>query len=143
MLTDRRPALLTGPGVQLIQSRPAEPSLLSDLRSDRGMSWIPLAGWLSYLTVDAPARSLTYDLAADVSGRGRPSRTAAAITPGVSPRLVSTAATGVETNGAAAGSPSGWWWLAFLAGAAAIALIGGTALAARRRRDTPAGGVGS
>jgi hypothetical protein len=77
LLTDRQPALLTGPGVKLLTSRPAETSLLSDLRSDRGMGWIPPAAWYSYLKVDSPASTLHYDLAADVSGAGRPSLTAA------------------------------------------------------------------
>ena len=79
MLTDHQPALLTGPGVTLAASRDAEPSLLSDLRSDKGMGWIPDSGWLSYLKVDSPAHALTYDLAADVSGAGRPSVTAAGL----------------------------------------------------------------
>jgi hypothetical protein len=83
MLSDRQPALLSGPGVQLQVSRPAEPSLLNDLRSDRGMGWIPTSAWLSYVTVDAAASGLTYDLAADVSGNGRPSYTAAALVPAV------------------------------------------------------------
>src|SRR5258708_12518864 len=59
MLSDRQPALLSGPGVQLRVSRPAEPSLLNDLRSDRGMRWIPTSAWLSYVTVDAPPPTLT------------------------------------------------------------------------------------
>jgi hypothetical protein len=79
MLTDRQPALLTGPGVKLLTSRPAEPPLLSDLRSDRGMAWIPQAAWFSYLKVDSPASALNYDLAADVSGARRPSLTAAGL----------------------------------------------------------------
>jgi hypothetical protein len=136
MLTDRRPVLLTGPGVQLVQSRPAESSLLSDLRSDRGMGWIPSAAWFSYLTVDAPARSLTYDLAADVSGRGRPSTTAAAISPGLAPRLVSS--TGPDTG--RGGSISEGWWFGGLAGAGMVALVAGAGLAAWRRRRVPAGG---
>jgi hypothetical protein len=79
MLTDRQPAMLTGPGVTLVASRPAEPPLLSDLRSDRGMSWIPQAAWFSDLKVDSRASALNYDLAADVSGAGRPSLTAAGL----------------------------------------------------------------
>jgi len=79
MLTDRQPALLTGPGVTLAASRAAEPSLLSDLRSDKGMGWIPGSAWLSYLKLASPASALTYDLSADVSGAGRPSVTAAGL----------------------------------------------------------------
>ena len=103
LLTDRQPALLTGPGVKLLRSRPAEPSLLSDLRSDRGMGWIPQAAWFSYLKVDSPASALNYDLAADVSGAGRPSLTAA----------------GVPVDPVALPSsppPSDrWWWIGLIA----------------------------
>src|SRR5258708_11075620 len=83
MLSDRQPALLSGPGVALRVSRPAEPSLLNDLRSDRGMGWIPTSASLSYVTVTAPPSSLTHDLASDVSGNGHPSLTAAALVPAV------------------------------------------------------------
>jgi hypothetical protein len=79
MLTDHQPALLTGPGVTLAASREAELSLLSDLRSDKGMSWIPGSAWLSYLKLNSPASALNYDLAADVSGAARPSLTAAGL----------------------------------------------------------------
>jgi hypothetical protein len=78
MLTDRRPTILTGSGVTLQTSRQAEPQLLSDLRSDKGMGWIPQQAWFSYLKVDSPSNKLTYDLAADVSRADRPSLEAAA-----------------------------------------------------------------
>jgi hypothetical protein len=122
MLTDRQPALLSGPGVQLRVSRPAEPSLLSDLRSDRGMGWIPTSAWLSYVTVDAPASSLTYDLAADVSGHGHPSYTAAALVPAVTLR-------------APPSGQSGWRPIAMLAGTGFLLLLLGTIgyLGSRRR----------
>jgi hypothetical protein len=111
MLTDHRPALLSGPAVQLVQSRPAEQGLLSDLRSDRGMGWIAPSAWLSYLKVDVPAVDLNYDLAADASGSGRPSLRAAALTayhPGdlVTPRH----------------GDNVWWWTAAIVSAAALLL---------------------
>jgi hypothetical protein len=88
LLTDRRPATLplaepaTGDPHQrgLIQevSEPASTSLLSDLRSDRGMSWMPTSGmWLTKISVNSPASELTYDLAVDASGFGRPNPAAA------------------------------------------------------------------
>src|SRR3954452_6456228 len=50
LLTDRAPALLPAPrgtnGIRLDASEAASPSLLSDLRSDRGMEWVPSRGWL-------------------------------------------------------------------------------------------------
>jgi hypothetical protein len=90
LLTDRAPALLpepvspltasfldgrgTRPGLVLERSEPASPSLLADLRSDRGMRWLPADDvWLSYLRVDARAGDLDFDLAVDASGAGEPS----------------------------------------------------------------------
>jgi hypothetical protein len=53
-------------------SEPASDQLITDLRSDRGMSWVPDDFWLTYLRVNAPAGDLTYDLAIDGSGAGLP-----------------------------------------------------------------------
>jgi hypothetical protein len=78
LLTDDTPALLPKPlgvnGIRLDYSASASDSLLTDLRSDRGMEWIPSKGWLTKIAVDAAAGDLTYDLAIDVSGAGAPSR---------------------------------------------------------------------
>jgi len=77
LLTDHAPALLPAPlgvnGIRLDHSAAASDSLLSDLRSDRGMDWIPSAGWLTKVAVDGTAAQLSYDLAVDASGAGRPS----------------------------------------------------------------------
>jgi hypothetical protein len=92
LLDDRAPALLpiprgapwfgpAAPGLNLQVVEPAPPRLLADLRSDRGMSWVPRSGmWLSYLQVRARASQLTYDLAIDPSGHGRPSPVDAGLT---------------------------------------------------------------
>ncbi|MDP9326774.1 MAG: DUF2330 domain-containing protein [Actinomycetota bacterium] len=53
-------------------SEPASDQLITDLRSDRGMAWMPDDFWLTYLRVNAPAGELTYDLAIDGSGAGLP-----------------------------------------------------------------------
>ena len=78
LLTDDAPALLPKPlgvnGIRLDHSAAATDSLLTDLRSDRGMEWIPSSGWLTKIAVDAAAGDLTYDLAIDVTGAGAPSR---------------------------------------------------------------------
>jgi hypothetical protein len=78
LLTDRKPALLPGPrgsnGIDLAHSQAAGESLLADLRSDRGMEWVPEAGWLTKIEVDATAGQLRYDLAIDATGQGVPSR---------------------------------------------------------------------
>jgi hypothetical protein len=78
LLTDDTPALLPKPlgvnGIRLDHSAAASDSLLTDLRTDRGMEWVPSKGWLTKIAVDGPAGDLTYDLAIDVSGAGAPSR---------------------------------------------------------------------
>jgi hypothetical protein len=90
LLTDVRPATLpladrsTGDEGQhgLIQevSEPASPSLLADLRSDRGMEWLPADDmWLTQIRVNAFAGDLTHDLAIDASGYGQPSPFAAGL----------------------------------------------------------------
>jgi hypothetical protein len=64
LLTDERPKLLAGgPGLTLERDEAASSSLLGDLRSDKGMEWVPSSMWLTYLRVNAPASDLTYDLA--------------------------------------------------------------------------------
>ncbi len=77
LLTDRAPAFLPAPtgdnGMRLDHSAAASESLLDDLRSDRGMSWIPTGGWLTKVAVDASAAQLSFDLAIDASGQGMPS----------------------------------------------------------------------
>jgi hypothetical protein len=63
VLTDDRPKLLAGgPGLSLERDERASDLLLADLRSDKGMEWVPSSMWLTYLRVDAPAGDLTYDL---------------------------------------------------------------------------------
>jgi hypothetical protein len=70
------------PGLVLERSEAASPTLLADLRSDKGMGWLPSEDvWLTYLRVDARAGDLTYDLAIDASGAGRPAPVAAGLDP--------------------------------------------------------------
>jgi hypothetical protein len=80
LLTDREPALLPSPhspGLELAHDKAATDSLLDDLRADKGMEWVPNAGWLTKIRIDASAVQLSYDLAIDASGHGMPSRVAA------------------------------------------------------------------
>jgi hypothetical protein len=70
LLTDHRPALpptFTGmPGVEERYSDPASSSLLADLESDEGMSWVPPRGmWLSAYRIDTVAAAIGYDLSID------------------------------------------------------------------------------
>src|SRR4029450_6680412 len=107
LLTDREPALLPAPieaggsnaslvdvvsegsarpGLILERSEPASTALLSDLRSDKGMQWLPASGmWFTYMRVDANAGALKYDLAVDATGPGETSHVAARASPGAGP----------------------------------------------------------
>ena len=82
LLTDQRPAMLPYArgtnGLQLAYDRTASAALLTDLRTDAGMGWVPATGWLSKLRIDTVAATLTYDLAIDAAGRS-PSRVAAGL----------------------------------------------------------------
>ncbi len=91
LLTDQRPKLLPNPvsapastirrpGLVLAQSSPASDLLLSDLRSDKGMEWVPSTMWLTYLKVDSSAGQLVYDLATSMTSSKPPSTVAAGVT---------------------------------------------------------------
>jgi hypothetical protein len=81
LLTDNAPAMLPVPddGMSLNVSQRASDELLTDLRNDKNMEWIPTRAWLSYLRINTTAGRLTHDLAVDGSGAGRPSAVAAGI----------------------------------------------------------------
>ncbi|HLF41848.1 MAG TPA: DUF2330 domain-containing protein, partial [Acidimicrobiia bacterium] len=83
LLTPDKPALLPAPGNGLVlqRSEQASKSLLDDLRSDKGMEWIPQEMWLSYLQVADEQSDLRYDLAIDNSEAGQPSRVMAGLEP--------------------------------------------------------------
>ncbi len=110
LLTDNEPELLAGgAGLTLDRSEPASDLLLSDLRSDVGMEWVPDDMWLSYMKLAAPAADLDYDLAVSA-------------TPGVTPSLVDAGVPEPEAIPVgSAGSGREWWPLA--AGAAAGAAV--------------------
>ncbi|MGI8683637.1 MAG: DUF2330 domain-containing protein [Acidimicrobiales bacterium] len=73
LLTDERPTLLAGAGLRTERSEKASASLLDDLRSDKGMEWIPQDMHLTYLRVDGTRDQLDHDLAINPKG-GVPSR---------------------------------------------------------------------
>ncbi|HEX2030435.1 MAG TPA: DUF2330 domain-containing protein [Actinomycetota bacterium] len=125
MLTEAEPATLpvavpgfladvaVPDGLRLARSEPASEELLADLRSDRGMGWLPATGmWLTYIRLSEEAGELTYDLATDVTG-GSPSPVDA----------------GFEVPAPAGTSFPVWPVLVGLA-----ALLGGSAIAGRRVR---------
>ncbi len=136
LLTDIEPATLpvpvaatTGvpedvrPGLVLERSEPASSSLLAELRSDKGMDWLPSSDmWLTYLRVDARAGDLDYDLAIDASGADQPSPVAAGLEP----------AGAADARGAEAFGPVLWVALGLLVVLAAAATL------ERRRSGRPA-----
>ncbi len=73
LLTDERPTLLAGAGLRTERSEAASTLLLDDLRSDKGMEWIPQNMHLTYLRVDGTRDQLDHDLAINPTG-GVPSR---------------------------------------------------------------------
>lgn len=82
LLTEGIPEMLPEPGDGLALDRSEEASelLLSDLRSDKNMEWIPSDDmWFSYLKIDTTAGELRHDLAIDATGVGHPSPVAAGL----------------------------------------------------------------
>ncbi len=86
LLTDHRPRLLSkdpiGSGfgtatVAVTYDQRANEQLLTDLRVDKSGSWVPRSGWLTKVTINGPASSVTGDLAIDPTGRRQPSMVAA------------------------------------------------------------------
>jgi hypothetical protein len=129
LLNDRQPALLQAPdaGMQLAYSETASSQLLTDLRSDKGMSWVPDRGWLTLLRIDSPAGQVTHDLAIDQSGAGRPSVVQAGLTVDRAPDV---ATPGRQPLAGRAGR-SHWW--AIGAYALALAVIAAVFAGIRRR----------
>lgn len=87
LLTDAVPELLPEPepagsdkGLVLERSERASEGLLAELRSDKGMRWLPASDmWFTYLRIDTTAGELDHDLAIDASGLGIPSPVAAGL----------------------------------------------------------------
>ncbi len=68
LLTDTKPAISATFGPRLERSEPAADALLADLRSDKGMSWVPNKMWLTYLAINSSAGQLTGDLSINEPG---------------------------------------------------------------------------
>ena len=60
LLTDDQPKMLAGgPGLSIERDERASASLLTDVRSDVGMEWVPSSMWFTYLRLNAEATSTT------------------------------------------------------------------------------------
>lgn len=73
VLTDQEPSLTPAlwdmPGMTLKAYGPASDLLLQDLRSDKGMKWLPSQGmWLTAISLHTAAKNVTYDLSIDGGG---------------------------------------------------------------------------
>lgn len=55
-------------GFKLAFQEPMNPQLYYDLSTDRNMSWVRSDCWLTYLSLDAPSESVTYDLSVTPAG---------------------------------------------------------------------------
>jgi hypothetical protein len=56
------------PGFRVVFQERMHPALYHDLSTDRNMGWVPADAWLTYLTLDAPEPSVTYDIGVSPSG---------------------------------------------------------------------------
>src|SRR5581483_9847325 len=86
---------VAGQGVVEERSEQASKSLLDDLRSDKGMEWVPQQMWFTYLRIGEQTSRLRYDLAIDQAGAAKPSRVMAGLDappPAPEPSTTTTAA---------------------------------------------------
>jgi hypothetical protein len=85
-------------------NEPASTQLLADLRSDRGMGWLPTSGmWLTALSLDTRAATVSHDLSIDGGG----------------PVPVG----GAKPSGAPGQTPGSWLWLAAIGLLAVVAFV--------------------
>jgi hypothetical protein len=113
LLTDEKPELLAGgPGLTLERGVPASDQLLSDLRSDVNMDWLPQQMWLTHMTLNSPASELDYDLAIAATTNGTPS---VADTGVPQPQTVSVGSSSTSRHVA--------WWPVAAATAAGLAVV--------------------
>ena len=110
-------------------ARPAVRRLLTDLRSDKGMEWVPDDDVATYLRRRRPAGDLTYDLAMSTDAKVAPSLT------DVGFALRSAGSGPVAVGALQRGRPL--WPMGAGGGAAALALGTGLAVTAWRRASRP------
>lgn len=58
----------SAPGLEVAFQERMNPTLYHDLSTDRNMAWVRPDGWLTYLTLNAPEPTVTYDMG--ISPRG-------------------------------------------------------------------------
>jgi hypothetical protein len=132
LLTDNRPKLLTGQGLTLNVDDRASFRLLADLRSDKGMDWVPDDMWLSHLKVDVAAGKLGYDLAIGVDGQSPLD-----VDTGLAPQVVRTTlapARALPTSGASSADGVPLWLVigAPMVAVGVVIVVAAVAVVARR-----------
>lgn len=113
------------PGFTIAGSEPLGGQLLTDLSSDRNMSWMPSQGWVTYLRLRASSDSVTYDLGVGNDGLIR------LATFGTSPARTAAARPGAQSARA--------WVPGAVAAGALLTAFAGTLLLRRRTRVARAG----
>jgi hypothetical protein len=131
LLTPNRPELVHGRGLVLDRSEPASARLLTDLRSDENMEWVPAEAWFSHLRLEVPAGELTYDLSVGADGTP-PSLLEAGLT------RFDLSAEQLEGFGFTSTVEAPPWWLTAAMVALVAAVGGGLAGALVVRRSRPA-----
>jgi hypothetical protein len=122
LLTDNQPKLLAGgTGLSLQRNEAASSFLLDDLRSDKGMGWVPSHMWFTFLRLDVPAGHLGYDLA--ISDHAN-----------AVPRLVDAGVTASVARAVVAPDPGWAIWPLVAAAITGAITVGGLVLIGRSRR---------
>lgn len=57
-----------GPGLRVAFQERMTPTLYHDLSTDRNMGWVRPNTWLTYISLDAPAEQVTYDMSVSPDG---------------------------------------------------------------------------
>ena len=123
LLTDDQPKMLAGgPGLSIERDERASDSLLTDLRSDVGMEWVPSSMWFTYLRLNAEAHDLDYDLALSAH-------------PAQLPTLKDAGVDAKQAQVVSAGSDRVWWpVVAGVLAASATAIALGVVAGRKRER---------
>jgi hypothetical protein len=107
------------PGLQIQSERRVTDQLFRDLSSDKNMGWMKPGGWLTFVTLDAPASSVVYDMGISPAGEIR-------VAPfGTPPMEVASYTRPLPGPGVTASPSAGrqpWLWLLLAAAIAALGL---------------------
>ena len=96
LLTDHHPKLqLPEVGVEVRRSEQASSSLLTDLRTDRGMEWMPQQMWLTYITIDGQTQQIQSDLRVAAASPARPAPPPTTVAPTTTSTSTTTTSTTV------------------------------------------------